>query len=182
MQQYSLSYDEIMQVENSTICHPDLNDNTVDDYIKEAVWINYFGNDQYHGKCFICKTRIGRNSDILDTCVFMCAHYISSRDGGLTHPNNLKPVCQYCHIKLNGRSLSDLSHNSPSQSAYHHPIPSTPTHKNSDSPIINISMDIESCKNSSYDFQSNNNGVVSGAPFAISFMNNMPSELMDISF
>jgi len=74
--------------------------------IKDEVWNNYFGKDVEKGKCFLCKNYIDRNASSMH--MFRCAYYISCQNGGSITPNNLKPVCQVCHEKLDGRSLSEV--------------------------------------------------------------------------
>jgi hypothetical protein len=142
-----------MQIENSVMCMPNLNENTISDCIRQEVWNNYFGHDQDRGKCFICKNYISRRADTQDTYMFMCAYYISCQKGGLTHQNNLIPVCRYCHIKLNGRSLEELvptfqSMYQHQQQQYQQPKSTyfeiKPSYTDQEHSLTNISMDIDS--------------------------------------
>lgn len=74
--------------------------------IKNDVWTSYFGTNSASGKCFICKNYI--DCSVNSMHMFKCAYYISCKDGGSSLPNNFKPVCQTCHSKLNGKSLSEF--------------------------------------------------------------------------
>src|SRR5579872_5533744 len=66
--------------------------------IKNDVWNIHFGKNSTNGYCFICKTIICR--DNISTDSFKCAYYISRKNGGSTHINNMRPVCKNCHASL----------------------------------------------------------------------------------
>ena len=74
--------------------------------VKNDVWSNYFGKNSTNGYCFICKTNICR--DNMNTDSFKCAYYISRKNGGSTHINNMRPLCICCHTLLDDKGIEEI--------------------------------------------------------------------------
>ena len=62
--------------------------------VKDLTWDKWVGKDVATHACLCCeKTEIRMNS-------FHCGHVVSEADGGLTEPDNLRPICADCNLSM----------------------------------------------------------------------------------
>ena len=66
---------------------------------KEGSWKRYMGDKKFKSKCPWC------NSNHIDPFNFHSSHIISDKNGGLTEPKNLVPLCARCNLEMSSHDM-----------------------------------------------------------------------------
>lgn len=69
--------------------------------LRNRVWINAFGR-VYFGACYCCEKKL----EITQS--WHCGHIIAENRGGLTHEDNLRPVCAECNLSLGTQNMDEF--------------------------------------------------------------------------
>jgi hypothetical protein len=70
--------------------------------VKDLSWEKWVGKDVATHACLCCeKTEIRMNS-------FHCGHVLAEADGGLTEPDNLRPICADCNLSMGRENFNDF--------------------------------------------------------------------------
>lgn len=70
--------------------------------LKKKVWNKYFDEEYSIGKCLCCK------SSVITYGTFHKGHITSIKNGGTTTIDNLKPICNSCHINIGSDNMDTL--------------------------------------------------------------------------
>ena len=70
--------------------------------VKDLSWEKWVGKDVATHSCLCCeKAEIRMNS-------FHCGHVVAEADGGLTEPDNLRPICADCNLSMGRENFNDF--------------------------------------------------------------------------
>jgi hypothetical protein len=70
--------------------------------VKDLSWDKWVGKDIAVHPCLCCgKNEIRMNS-------FHCGHVKAEADGGLTEPDNLRPICADCNLSMGRENFNDF--------------------------------------------------------------------------
>ena len=70
--------------------------------VKDLTWEKWVGKDVATHACLCCqKAEIRMNS-------FHCGHVLAEADGGLTEPDNLRPICADCNLSMGRENFNDF--------------------------------------------------------------------------
>lgn len=86
----------------NVVTHTPVKKKNIPKAMKRLVWDTYIGEEIGLAKCLCCQHANIRQIE------FHCGHVVAEANGGLTHLDNLRPICAQCNLSMGKTDMNEF--------------------------------------------------------------------------